>query len=86
MYRSNPAELIQAGGKLTNSIWNKEELPQHWKKSIAINIYKTMATELPVLIIQEFLLPATHKILSNILFSTLTPHVDEIIGVHHCYH
>jgi hypothetical protein len=43
------AELIQAGGeillsaihKLINSIWNKEELPGHWKESIIIiQIYK----------------------------------------------
>jgi len=43
-----PAELIQAGGntlhseihKLTNSIWNKEELPQHWKEYIIVPVYK----------------------------------------------
>jgi hypothetical protein len=43
-----PAELIQAGGEtlhseiheLTNSIWNKEELPNQWKESIIIPIYK----------------------------------------------
>jgi hypothetical protein len=44
-----PAELIQAGGetlcpkirKLINPIWNKEELPDHWKKSIFMRVYKT---------------------------------------------
>jgi hypothetical protein len=43
-----PAELIQAGGnalrseihKLINCIWNKEELPEHWKESIIVPIYK----------------------------------------------
>jgi hypothetical protein len=43
-----PAELIQAGGetlrselhKRINSIWNKEELPDQWKESIIIPIYK----------------------------------------------
>jgi hypothetical protein len=43
-----PAELIQAGGKillsaihkLVNSIWNKEELPDHWKGSIIVPIHK----------------------------------------------
>jgi hypothetical protein len=42
------AELIQAGGetfqpeihKLINSIWNKEELPDQWKESISVQIYK----------------------------------------------
>jgi hypothetical protein len=41
-------ELIQAGGKtllpeihkLVNSIWNKEELPDLWKKSVIVPIYK----------------------------------------------
>jgi hypothetical protein len=39
-----PAELIQVGGetlpsqihKLIKSIWNKEELPDHWKESIIV--------------------------------------------------
>jgi hypothetical protein len=43
-----PAELIQAGGnilrseihKLINCIWNKEELPEQWKESIIVPIYK----------------------------------------------
>jgi hypothetical protein len=43
------AELVQAGGarilhsevhKLIMLIWNKEELPNHWKKSIVIPIHK----------------------------------------------
>jgi len=40
--------LIKAGGKtirsdinkLINSIWNKEELPEEWKESIIVPIYK----------------------------------------------
>jgi hypothetical protein len=43
-----PAELIQTGGeilrsgihKLFNSIWNKEELPDHWKNYIIVLVYK----------------------------------------------
>jgi hypothetical protein len=43
-----PTELIQAGGntlfseihKLRNYIWNKEELPQQWKESTIVPIYK----------------------------------------------
>ena len=43
-----PAELIKAGGrtircaihKLIISIWNKEELPEEWKESIIVPIYK----------------------------------------------
>jgi hypothetical protein len=26
--------------KLTNSIWNKEELPQQWKESVIVPVYK----------------------------------------------
>jgi len=43
-----PAELIKAGGrticyeihKLIISIWNREELPEEWKESIIVPIYK----------------------------------------------
>ena len=43
-----PAELIKAGGrticceihKLIISIWNKEELPNEWKESIIVPVYK----------------------------------------------
>jgi hypothetical protein len=43
-----PAELIQTGGntlcseihKLINCIWKKEELPEQWKESIIVLIYK----------------------------------------------
>jgi hypothetical protein len=43
-----PAKLIKAGGETLYSeiqrliccIWNKEELPQQWKESIIVPIYK----------------------------------------------
>jgi hypothetical protein len=43
-----PAEMIQTGSntlhseihKFINSIWSKEELPQQWKVSIIVPIYK----------------------------------------------
>jgi hypothetical protein len=43
-----PAKLIKVGGrkicyemhKLIISIWNKEELPEKWKESIIVFIYK----------------------------------------------
>jgi hypothetical protein len=42
------AEFVQAGGntlcceihRLISSIWNKEELPQWWKKSVIVPVYK----------------------------------------------
>jgi hypothetical protein len=43
-----PAELIKTGGEilhskfheLINSIWNKKELPDHWKESIIAQVHK----------------------------------------------
>jgi len=43
-----PAELFKTGGrtirseihKLTNSVWNKEELPEQWKEPVVLPIYK----------------------------------------------
>jgi hypothetical protein len=43
-----PAELIQAGGEILlsaihkpiSSVWNKEELPDQWKESIIVPVYK----------------------------------------------
>jgi hypothetical protein len=43
-----PAELIQARGeilrskihKLINSIWNEEDLPDQWKESVIVPVYK----------------------------------------------
>jgi hypothetical protein len=45
-----PAELIQAEGeillyaihKLINSVSNKEELPDQWKESVIVPVYKTI--------------------------------------------
>jgi len=52
-----------------NSVWNKEELPEEWKKSVIVPIYKNGdKTDCTV-----------YKILSNILLSR-----KEIIGDHQC--
>jgi hypothetical protein len=73
-------ELIKAGGrtirsqihKLINSIWNKEELPEQWKESIIVPIYKegdkTDCSNYRGISI----LSTAYKILSNILLSRLT--------------
>ena len=72
-----PEEFIKAGSrticyeihKLIISIWNKEELPEEWKKSIVVPSYKRGDKT-------DFsnyrgisLLPTTYKILSNIPLS-----------------
>jgi hypothetical protein len=74
-----PVELVKAGGrtiryeiqKLINYIWNKEELPEEWKKSIILRIYrkgdKTDFSNYRGI----SLLSNTYKLLSNILLSRL---------------
>jgi hypothetical protein len=87
-----PAELIKAGGnlirckihKLIISIWNKEELPEEWKKSIIVPVYKKGDKTDCIYYRGISLLPSTYKILSNILLSCLTPYGEEIIGDHQC--
>jgi len=84
--------LIKAGGKtihceihkLIISIWNKEELPEEWKESIVVPIYKKSDKTDCSNYRSISLLPNTYKILSNILLSSLTPYAEEIIGDHQC--
>jgi len=68
--------------KLIISIWNKEELPEEWKDSITVPIYKKGDKTDCSNYTGISLLPNTYKILSNILLSRLTPYAEEIIGVH----
>jgi len=83
-----PAELITVGGrticceihKLVISIWNMEELPEGWKESIIVPIYKKGDKTDCSNYRGISLLPTTYKILSNTLLSRLTPCAEEIIG------
>ena len=69
-----PAELIKAGGRticykiptLIISIRNKEELPEEWKESIILPIYKKGDKTDYSNCRSISLLPTTYKILSNI--------------------
>ena len=87
-----PAELIKAGGKticseihkLIISFWNKEELPEEWKETIIVCIYKKADKRDCSNYRGISLMPAMYKILSNILLSRLIPYVEEIIGHHQC--
>jgi hypothetical protein len=87
-----PAEVIKSGGriirseihKLTISIWNKEELPEEWKESIIVPIFKTDDKTDCINYRGMSLLSTTYKILSNILLSRLTPYAEEITGDHQC--
>jgi hypothetical protein len=87
-----PAQLIKAGGriirseihKLIISLWNKEELPEEWKESVIVPIYKKGDKTDCSNYRGISLLSATYETLSNILLSRLTPYAEEIIGVHQC--
>jgi hypothetical protein len=87
-----PPELIKEEGetlyserhRLICSIWNKEELPQQWKESIIVPIYKKVDKTDCNNYRGIFLLSTAYKILSNILLARLTPCVNEIIGDHQC--
>ena len=70
--------------KLINCIWNKEELPEEWKESITVPIYKKGNKTDCSNYRGTSLLPTKYKILSNILLSRLTPYAEEIIGDHQC--
>jgi hypothetical protein len=87
-----PAELIKADSrtirsaihKLIVSIRNKEQLPEKWKESIIVPIYKkgdkaycNNYRDIP-------LLPTTYKILSDVLLSRLIPYAEEITGDYQC--
>jgi hypothetical protein len=87
-----PAEVIKAGGRkirseireLINYIWNKEELPEQWKESVIVPVYKKDDKTDCSNYRGISLLSNTYKILSNILLSRLTPYAEEIIGEHQC--
>jgi hypothetical protein len=87
-----PAGLIKAGGETSYSeihrliccIWNKDELPQQWKESIIVPIYKQGDKTDCNNYRGISLLSTAYKILSNILLARLTPYVNEIIGDHQC--
>jgi hypothetical protein len=70
--------------KATNSSQNKEELPQHWKESIFVPIYKKGDKTDYINYWGISLLSTAYNILSSVLLSGLTPHADEIIGNHRC--
>jgi hypothetical protein len=87
-----PAELIQAGGemllsaihKLINSVWNKEELPDQWKESIIVPVYKKVDKTDCNDYRGVSLLSTSYKILSNILLPRLGPYINDIIGEYQC--
>jgi hypothetical protein len=84
--------LIKAGGeklrseihRLIRSTWNKEELPQQWKESITVPIYKT-GDKTDCNNYRGISLSSTaYKILSSIIITRLIPRVSEVIEDHQC--
>jgi len=61
-----------------------EELPEEWKESIIVLIYKIGDNTHCSNYRGISLLPTTQRMLSNILLSRLTPYAEEIIGDHQC--
>ena len=59
-------------------------MPEEWKESIIVPIYKKGGNTDCSNYTAMALLPTTCKILSNILLSRLTPYAEEIIGDHQC--
>jgi hypothetical protein len=66
------------------SIWNKEELPEEWKKLIIVCIYRKSDKTDWSNSRGISLLPTMYRILSHILLSRLTPYAEEINGIHQC--
>ena len=86
MYRSPgtdqfPAELTKAGGnkifselpKLINFTWNKDKLPEQWKESITVPVYKKGDKRDFSNYRGILLLSTAYKVLLKILLSMLTP-------------
>jgi hypothetical protein len=72
------------GGPFVISIWNKEELPEEWKESIIVPIYKKGDKTDCSNHRGIYILPTTYKMVSNNLLSRLVPYAEEITGGHQC--
>jgi len=80
--------LIKSGDKTIHksiiSIWNEKELPDEWKESIIVPIYKKGVKRYCNNDRGKSIFPTMYKLLSNILPSRLAPYEEEIIGDHQC--
>jgi hypothetical protein len=53
-------------------------------RNLSLCLFIRREIKVTIVITEECHLPATYKVLPNILVSRLTPYVDEIIGDHQC--
>jgi hypothetical protein len=70
--------------RLICSVWNKEELPQQWKESINLPVYKKGDMTACNNYRGISLLSTAFKSLSNILLAKLIPYILEVTGDHQC--
>jgi hypothetical protein len=70
--------------KVITSIWKKENLPEEWKKSIIVRIYKKGCKSDCSNYRGISLFLISYKILSNILLCGLIPYAKEIVGDNQC--
>ena len=68
----------------TNKKFPDDVLPEEWKESIIVPIYKKGDKTDCINYRGISLLPTTYKIWSNILLARLIPYAEEVIGVHQC--
>ena len=59
-------------------------MPEEWKESIIVPIYKKGGKTVSSNYRGMSVLQTTYRTLPNILFSRLTPYTEEIIGDHQC--
>jgi hypothetical protein len=84
-----PAELIKAGARtfrfeiheLINYIWNKKELPEEWKESIIVPIYKKGDKTVCSNYRGISLLLNTYVMLPNIVLLNLTSYAEKSLGI-----
>jgi hypothetical protein len=64
---------------------HQEKLPEHWKESVIVSVYKKGDKTGYSNYRGISLLSTQYRILSNILNLSLIPHVDKIMGNRQCW-
>jgi hypothetical protein len=81
----NISQLYRPRRPVTGIAFYRQKLLDHWKESIIVQIHKKSDyTDFNNYCVVS-LLSSSYNILSNILFSRLSPCIREIIGDHQCW-